>query len=302
MITNILKTKKAAYLLMTILMFFWGLEYIAAKAALDVFKPLSLVCVKYLIGLVFLVLVKIIIDRHFPLKARDIPILLISSLFGDVFYFAGEYGALAYLPISVITILLAFVPCVSVITEMFLYKNKPSIIIVVGVLTSTIGVGMVIGADFGELFQGKYIGYLLAFGTVISWNIYNFVTKDLSKDYKPLDLTLLQQICAILLVLPYAIFNLPDINMVDNQVVVGVLYLGIVSAFIGFLIYVYGITILGPTPCALYSNFLPVTSTLLGWIILNEQVSFFQILGGVVVISSGAIVIWQKGKENIQIQ
>ena len=213
-------------------------------------------------------------------------------------YFAGEYGAMAYLPVSVITILLAFVPCLSVIIELILYKNKPSGLIVAGVLVSVIGVAMVIGADFRELFQGKYLGYLLAFSAVISWNIYNFLTKDLSEKYSPLDLTLLQQICAILLVLPYTIFNLPDINIIDSQVVAGVLYLGVISSFIGFLIYVRAIAVIGPTPCALYSNFLPVTTTFFGWILLNEHVSSLQILGGLVVITSGAMVIWQKGKED----
>ena len=45
--------------MMTVLVFLWGLEYIAAKAALDVFKPLSLVCLKYMIGLVFLIITNI---------------------------------------------------------------------------------------------------------------------------------------------------------------------------------------------------------------------------------------------------
>lgn len=286
------------YIMMTVLVFLWGLEYIAAKAALDVFKPLSLVCLKYMIGLVFLIITKIILDRRLPLKARDIPLFLICALFGDVLYFAGEYGAMAYLPVSVITILLAFVPCLSVVIEMLFYKNKPSGLIVAGVIVSVIGVAMVIGADISEFFQGKYIGYLLAFCAVISWNIYNFLTKDLSEKYRPLDLTLLQQVCAVLLVLPYTLCNLPDINVIDSQIVAGVLYLGVISSFIGFLIYVKAINVIGPTPCALYSNFLPVTTTFFGWILLHERVSPMQILGGLIVIASGAIVIRLKGKEN----
>ncbi len=298
MLKKLISSKKVVYVMMTVLVCLWGLEYIAAKSALDAFKPLSLICIKYTIGLIFLIIIKIIVDRRFPLRARDIPILLICSLFGDVIYFGSEYGAMSYLPVSVITIILAFVPCVSVITELIIYKNRPTSLIIVGVLVSVVGVAMVIGADFTEIFQGKYIGYLLAFGAVISWNIYNFITKDLSERYNPLDLTLLQQVCAILLVLPYAIFNLPDLSVITTPVVVGVVYLGVISACIGFLIYVNAIKVIGPTPCALYSNFLPVTSTFFGWIMLGEYISLMQIMGGIVVIGSGALVIWQKGKED----
>jgi drug/metabolite transporter (DMT)-like permease len=286
------------YALMVLLVCFWGLEYIAAKAALEAVQPFSLICIKYSIGLIFLFIVKLIMDRRFPLKLRDIPILLICSLFGEVLYFGAEYSAMSYLPVSVITIILAFVPCVSIIIEMFRYKYRPTKLILIGVFTSIIGVVLVIGADIEELFQGKYIGYLLAFGAVICWNIYNFMTKDLSEKYSPLDLTILQQICAILIVLPYTLKNLPAPEIMTTGVIMGILYLGIVSAFIGFLIYVNAIKVIGPTPCAQFSNFMPVTTTIFGWIFLNEYISAIQLLGGAIVITAGVIVIREKDKEN----
>jgi drug/metabolite transporter (DMT)-like permease len=295
---KLLGSKKFAYVLMTVLVFLWGLEYIAAKTALETIRPFSLICIKCLIGFTFLLITKLIIDRRFPLKRKDIPVIIISALFGDVIYFVSEYSAMSFLPISVITITLAFLPSVSVLTEMIMYKNKPTWLIVAGVLVSIMGVGLVIGADFRELFSGRYLGYLLAFAAVISWNIYNFTTKGLSEKYSPLDLTMLQQICAILIALPFALANLPEIHTLDTGVIMGVAYLGIVSSFIGFLIYVNAIKVIGPTPCALYSNFLPLTSTFFGVVLLNEYISGLQLLGGVAVIVSGAVVIWQKGKES----
>lgn len=52
-IKELTSSKKVIYILMTLLVFLWGLEFIAAKAALDAIKPLSLVCFKYLTGLIF---------------------------------------------------------------------------------------------------------------------------------------------------------------------------------------------------------------------------------------------------------
>lgn len=282
---------------MALLVFMWGMGFIAAKAALDAIEPFSLVGIKYCIGIVFLIAMKCIVDRKFPLKAGDIPILLICALFGEVLYFGTEYAAMAYLPVSVITIILAFVPCISIVIEIFLYKNRPTVGIVIGVLASVAGVALVIGADMEEFFQGRYLGYLLAFGAVIFWNVYNFMTKDLSERYSPMDLTLLQQICALILVFPYAISHLPAASVVTPQVIIGVLYLGVVNAFVGFLIYVKAIEVIGPTPCALYSNFLPVITTFLGWIFLKEYISGTQLLGGAIVIAAGAFVIWKKGEE-----
>ena len=39
-----------------------------------------------------------------------------------------------------------------------------------------VGVAVVIGADFRDLFNGRITGCLLAFGAVFSWNMYNFLT------------------------------------------------------------------------------------------------------------------------------
>ena len=281
---------------MTVVVFLWGLEFIAAKNALTVFPPVTLVFVKYTIGIVLILILKTIADRRFPFRKSDIPLLLMCSLFGEILYFVGEYGAMAYLPVSVITIVLAFVPCVSILVEFVLFKSRPSALMIVGVFICVIGVALVIGADFRELLSGKYIGYLFAFGAVVCWNIYNFMTQRLVRAYKPLDLTLYQLVCAVLLAAPYALFHMPDLSALDTPVWIGVVYLGCISAFVCFLIYVKAIDVIGPTPCALYSNFIPVTATLFGWWFLDERISGFQILGGVIVVSSGVMVIWQKEK------
>lgn len=302
MLKKLLSSKKFVYLSMSAVVFIWGFEYIAAKAALDMFRPFSLICMKYALGFSLVLILKLIIDKRLAFRRRDIPVLVICALFGEVLYYGAEYGAMAYLPISVITIVLAFVPCVSVIIELLLYKSKPTGLIILGVLVSVAGVAMVIGADVSEIFQGKYLGYLLVVSAVLSWNIYNFTTRSLTERYNPLDLTLLQAGCSALLVLPYTVLHWPDMGQVNLPVIAGVCYLGAVSAFLGFLIYIHAIDVIGPTPCALFFNFLPVTSTFFGWLILHEQVSALQIVGGAVVIASGSMVIWQKGKEEETVQ
>jgi len=279
---------------MTIVCFLWGLEYIAAKNALVAFTPITLVFVKFSIGIALVLILKLIIDRRFPLKKADIPLLILCAIFGEVLYYASEYGAMAYLPVSVITIILAFVPSLSLLLELIIYKTRPTLLMIAGVFISIIGVSLVISADFAELLSGKYIGYLLAFGAVISWNVYNFITKRLTDTYKPLDLTLYQLVCAVLISAPIALSNMPELSALDTSVWTGVIYLGCVSGFIGFLIYINAIAVIGPTPCAIFSNFLPVTATLFGWWLLGERISGVQIIGGIIVIFSGVMVIWLK--------
>jgi drug/metabolite transporter (DMT)-like permease len=284
------------YLLMTALVFAWGLEYIFAKQALDVMEPLTLVFFKYLIGLMVAMIIKLKMEGKSLIRKKDIPIFLFCALFGEIGYFYFEYSSMQYLPVSLVTIVLAFVPALSIIIDKVLFKKKATKKMAAGILLSVIGISLVIGVDWHILFQGRIIGYLLAFGAVITWNLYNFLTASLHGRYESATLTLNQIICSLLLVWPYALTHLPQNGTVTPSVVWGILYLGIFSTGVGFIIFVRSLLILGPTVTAIFSNFLPVTTTLFGWLILNETILPVQMAGGIIVIAAGYIVIKEKGR------
>ncbi len=290
------KERMKSYALMVLLVCLWGYEYVAAKYALAILAPLTLVFLKYLVGLFCLLGLKLMIDGKKFIKKKDIPVLIGCALFGELLYFWSEYTAMSYMPVSLITIVLSFVPALSVIIERIVYKTRVNLKIYLGILGTIVGIVFVVGSDFSILFQGRIIGYLLAFFAVFSWNMYNFLTRHLTDGYTVLTLTVNQTICAMLLCAPFALGNIPPLAEFTPQVVAGVLYLGIVSAAIGFFIYVKALGVLGPTSTALFSNFLPITATLSGWIFLGETIGAFQIFGGVIVIGAGCYVLREKGK------
>lgn len=284
------------YFLMTLLVIIWGLDYIIAKNALEVFEPLSLLFFKYGVGLILVLGIKFKTEGKTLIRKKDIPVLIACSICGEILYFTFEYTAMDYLPVSLITIVLAFVPALSVILEKFIYKKRPTKLMVFGIVLSIIGVGLVIGTDYKMFFQGRAIGYLLAIGAVFSWNAYNFVTASLHEKYESATLTMHQLLCTLIIIFPYAITHLPEKTLITPSVIVGVAYLGIFSAGFGFLIQVKSLHTLGPTATSLFSNFLPVTATFFGWLLLKETIGIIQVMGGITVIFAGYLVIKEKGK------
>lgn len=284
------------YLLMTFVVFAWGLEYIFAKQALNIMEPLTLVFFKYFIGFWVALIIKLKMEGKSLVRKKDIPLFLFCAMFGEIGYFYMEYSAMEFLPVSLITIVLAFVPALSVLIDKAIFKRKITKKIVAGILLGILGIVLVIGVDYKILFQGRIIGYLFAFGAVVSWNLYNFLTASLHDRYETATLTFNQITCSILLTWPYALSHLPEQGMFTSGVVAGILYLGIVSTGLGFLISVRSLHVLGPTVTAIFSNFLPVTTTLFGWLFLKETISLGQMAGGVIVIAAGYIVIKEKGR------
>lgn len=290
------KDKIIVYIMMSCLVTTWGFDYVVAKHALELFQPLTLLFLKYLIGMVLMFAIKAKMDKKSVVRKKDIPMFILCSIFGEILYFACEYTAMDYIPVSLITIILAFVPALAIIIEKVLYKRKVTKAMAIGVVTCVLGVALVIGVDMQQLLQGRWIGYLLAFGAVLSWNLYNFLTASLHENYSSVTLTCTQLVCTALITLPYAIHTMPPVEAFTPGIVGGLLYLGIVNAGLGFLISVRSIHVIGPTACSMFSNFLPITSTFFGWVCLHETIGGMQLLGGAIVIASACIVIREKGR------
>jgi drug/metabolite transporter (DMT)-like permease len=288
--------RKLAHILMIFTVTSWGFEYALAKDAMLAIQPITLVCFKYTVALVVIALVKFKLEGKSGIKRADIFLFLLCAATGEVLYFYMEYEAMNYMPVSLITILLTFVPVVSIFVEWAAFKIKPSIALMLGVLVSLCGLIMIVGVDVGTILQGRLTGYLLCLGAIISWNIYNFITSSLGGRYQPLTLTFNQLMCTVLLSWPLALANMPDLSGLTWTVVGEVLYLGVVSAGIGFVIYVSALYTLGPTTVSVYANFMPITATFFGWILLHELITGIQMIGGIIVIVAGYFVIREKGR------
>lgn len=164
---------------------------------------------KYFGGLVVITLIKVIAEHRFTVRKKDIIFFVMCSLTGQVLYYFCEYTAMEYIPVALITIILSFVPIISILIERVFFKTKLSVSIIAGLVVCVIGMG---------------------------------------------------------------------------------------SAGTGYLIYVRGVKYLGPTISSLFSNFLPVTSTFFGWLILGQSLGVMQIAGGLIVIVSACYVIIEKSR------
>lgn len=280
---------------MILLIIVWGFDYVPAKWALEFLNSSQVVFFKYGIGLLFLLTVKAVSGNKNLIRLKDLPIFIICALFGQVMYFECEYNAMNYMPVSLLTIVLAFVPALSIVVERVLYKRRANMRIYLGIVLCLIGIILVIGADMGIIFQGRGIGYLLAIGAIFCWNVYNFITAALDK-YDILTLAVTQMTCTTLILIPLAVPGMPPIGEFDGHIIFSLLWIGLIDSGIGYLIMVYGIKKLGPTTSALYSDFMPVTTTFFGAVFLHESITMLQITGGIVVIATGFLVIKEKGR------
>jgi len=285
-----------AHVLMIFLVISWGFDYVPAKWGLEIMDPLTLLFIKYILGFVVAFGMKCFKGSRQWIRKKDIPVFILCSIFGELIYFYCEYSAMNYIPVALLTIILGFVPVVSVLVERVLYKRIPNAKIIIGIAFCIIGICFVLSSDLKVIFEGRIFGYILAFAAVFSWNAYNFITASLER-YDSLTVSCTQMICTICLCAPLAIHSgFPALSEFSPQLIAGLLWIGVFDAGIGFIIMVYALKKLGPTISALYSDFLPVSTTFFGAVILHESITWLQVVGGIIVVAAGFVVIREKGR------
>jgi drug/metabolite transporter (DMT)-like permease len=84
-----------------------------------------------------------------------------------------------------------------------------------------------------------------------------------------------------------------DFGAVSTGAWIGVLYAGAISIGLAYLIWSYGVSQIGNTRTATYSNLVPVVALLAAWVQLGEVPTIGQVIGAAVIL--GGITLAQAG-------
>jgi len=290
---------KLNYIIMTAMVFFCAFEYILTKPLLEITPVMTVIWLKYLVGFAVIVGIKIARGGPFQFVVRDLPIFVLLGLFGEVFYYLPGFSALFYLPVALLTVMIAMAPVLSVVFDRFIYKRKVRAPTVLGICVSLFGISMVAGVDPEMLAGGRAVGYLLAILPAISANMYNVIAVRITKRYSTFDIAIYVIGATVAVSTPYGLSHLPAAGVVDAAFVMTIVFLGTLVAALGVFAYINSLKVLGATTSLLFSNFVPVVACIFGWLLLGEIILPLQLIGGAIALSGCAAVIWYKGKTEI---
>lgn len=288
--------KARTHVYMTIVLLAWAIEYIIAKPLLVYYSSVNLMLFKYFVVFIIMGALKLAIDRRFTFQKRDIMQYVLAAFFGTAFYYYCEWSAMDYIPVASVSVMLALMPAVAVLGERILYKRAMTKLMVVGMITTVIGVIMVLGVSPSELIHGNLRGYLLAFGAVVGWSIMNFLGADTTQRYNNLDYGFYLVTFTLAIIIAMNVGQMPDLSYLNPKLILYIILLGTFCGVLNFLLLPSGLRYLGPTVAGVYPNFLPVVSALLAWAMLGEALNGLQLIGAVVVVFSSCMIIVEKGK------
>ena len=275
------------YLAMVLAMFFWGFSFIWSKILLEFYKPLTIVFLRLLISSIFLFSVGYLLNKLKPIEKKDRGSLLLLSFFQPFLYFIGETIGLKYVSSTTASVLIATIPLFTPIAAFYFLKEKLSALNIIGILISIFGVLLVLFDDQFKI-EASTNGILLMALAVFSAVAYSVLTVNLATKYNVFNLITYQNVIGLVYFLPFFLyFDYPHFAQVSFtwRIAKPLFALAIFASSLAFMLFIYGIQVLGISKANTISNIIPVFTAVFAWYYLDEHLTWINILGIVVVLS-----------------
>ncbi|EMN7727794.1 DMT family transporter [Bacillus cereus] len=276
----------------------WGGMYVVSKYVLDFIPPLTLVWLRFIIAFVVLYGILKLAEKKqkkkVTIRKKD---WLLFAWIGFIGYFISitcQFIGTKLSDAHTGSLVTSATPAFMVIFAALILKEKLTARRLLSTIIATIGVIIVIGWDI-EI--GSYfIGTIILVGAAITWALLSIYVKIASIQFSSLVITTYAIFFSLFFITPFMIWELQaaSIGTVNTYVILGILYLGIVSTAGAFFLWNKGLELLDASIGSLFFFFQPIVGSLLGWLLLNETLNINFFIGGILIICSVLITTFEK--------
>ncbi|MGQ1908722.1 DMT family transporter [Marinifilum sp. RC60d5] len=267
-------------------MLFWSFSFVWVKIVYLVYNPITTVFLRLIISTALLFIIGKSIGRIQKINKCDRVQLVLLAFFEPFLYFMGESFGLKLVSSTLGAVIISTIPLFSPIAAYFFHKEKISPKIVLGILVSIIGVGVIIFNKQLNLIASP-VGIALLFLAVGSAVAYSTVLKNLASKYNPLTLISYQNLVGIIFFLPpFLIFDLQYFISAQptTEVWLAIIQLAVFASSLAFIFFTYGLKYLGINKSNIFINAIPVFTAIFAFFVLNETLSFQKMMGISIVI------------------
>ena len=199
-----------------------------------------------------------------------------------------------YTTAGIAALVVALAPGMTLILAFGLGLDRIRLRHVVGLAVAFVGVAIVVAFGSGnELAFDSAKGPLIVIGAPLAFALYNVILKPLLGRHDLLALTAATSLVGIGGLLPVIRASTVQ-TAVDASAseVVLLLYLGVLATFLGYILWNVGLRGIGPTRAVSYTYAISPLAVVIGAIVLDETITPWLVLGGVLVV--GGIALTQR--------
>ena len=269
----------------------WGTTFVWTKLLIiNGLSPAQIFTLRFIIAYVLLTGFSLWRGRHKWLSDnwRDELTMMALGLTGGSMYFLTENESLRFTTATNTSLIVCSCPLFAMLIIALFYKSERfSRLQALGSLLALIGMAAVVLNGHFVLHLSP-LGDTLAFSACICWALYTLLMKPVMGRYPAMFITRKVFFYGILTILPYYIF-VPDMPSLDvlmrPEVALNLLFLGSVASMLCYLTWSWCMKGLGAVICTNWVYVNPITTIIAAWLILDEQITVYFLIGSILIIA-----------------
>ena len=292
------------HLIAFIVVAIWGVTFVCTKLLLlGGLTAAQIFILRFIIAYLLLLGYSLSKGIHWLSNSwRDELNMMALGVFGGSLYFLTENSAMNYTTTTNTSIIVSLCPLfASAIIGAFYKTERLNRWQTVGTVMAALGVIMVVMNGHFVLHLSP-LGDALAFGACMCWAFYSLLIIPVSKRYPTVFITRKVFFYGLLSMIPYIILH-PDLNiqLVINKptLLANLLFLGCVASMLCYVAWNWVLKRLGAVVATNYVYLNPVTTIVFAWMVLNEQITVWFIIGTALILYGMYLVNTKRPKLSI---
>ncbi|ACB86356.1 EamA family transporter [Natranaerobius thermophilus] len=287
-----------AYLLIAIAAAFWGVIGLFIVPLYQFgFSPLQVVALRAIsASILMLIYVGIFNPSALKISLKDIWYFIGTGIVSIVFFNWCYFTAIQEMSLSIAVVLLYTGPAFVALLSYIFFKEPLTGRKLAALAFTLIGCMLVTGLLPANEISVSPLGLLLGIGSGFFYGLYSIFGKAASYRYSSLTITIYTFVFAGLALLPMSgvIANMGA--FVNPWVLLSILGLGLISTVLAYILYTLGLSRIESSKASIIATIEPVVAAILGRIVFGEQMTLWQGVGMLIVISAVILVSERTGE------
>tara|TARA_B110000263_G_scaffold65333_1_gene56410 strand:- start:594 stop:1490 length:897 start_codon:yes stop_codon:yes gene_type:complete len=279
-----------AFLLLIFSSFFWSGNFFTGKLAFNNdLSPFKLSFFRWLLA--FLILLPFTskeIIKNLNIYINNIILMIILSILGVAIFNSFTYISLQTTLVINSSLMTSIAPVLIIGFSWLIFKTKTTYLQFTGIFLSLFGaLCIVLKGNISNLLNLYFTpGDIWMFIAVFSWGLYSVLLKKIDAKLTQLATLEVMIIIGLFFIFPFYIVESLNNGFFPHKIIdiYMIFYVAIFAGIISFFCWNKGVSIIGANRASLFLHLIPVFSSIWAISFLNENFSFYHLVGAIFII------------------
>ncbi|MBO5098679.1 MAG: EamA family transporter [Clostridia bacterium] len=284
--------KKLSFIFIILAAMMWGVIGIFTRIlAVAGLNSIQIVAVRSIFSAVIMCIFIFFKDKSlFKIKLKDIWMFIGTGVLSLTTFNFCYFNAINVLDLSIASVLLYTAPCFVMIMSAFVFKEKITKVKVLAFLIAFTGCALISSLNGEFNLKGVILGLFAGLG----YALYSIFARIALEKYNTYTITLYTFITSALSLLPFCDVRGIMIASMDIAVLMWILLLAVISTVLPYILYTEGLKNISATNASIIAFAEPVTATVVGAVLFEEDITFIVCLGMLLVLASIIMISLKK--------